>query len=327
MRPTVTAATTTTTTTTSTTTDSKVSQNVGPSSPPETPRTASPVFGRKSTPPSGTFPPPNPLRSMAPPLSAGPTAVNGPDFGYSRAIRPEQLSPRTASSSASSSPSSSDSESDGSDASSPMPLASQEQPSEAAPHAEHVRAGRIVTHSELVVEELSNFGDSDDERLNVILPCAIEYAESEGSGSPSRNSAGIDPRMMYNLGNLNCSDDSDETDIDEYEEFLMKRRAERRLKRMTSGSIGKRTISESIGSDTDLEDLKPYLNTDEVGSSARRLRRRIGDRRSLQFQDPPPPRIDELDEPDSSEDEIVIGELLARELPYYEYVSMEVDSP
>jgi len=186
-----------------------------------------------------------------------------------------------------------------------------------------------VAQTGFIVEELSDFDDSDDERAGVVRPCAIEYAESDRSRSTSRNRPEIDQKMMRNLNNLNCSDDSDETDLDEheYQEFLIKRRAERRHKRMTSGSIGKRTISESIGSDTDREDLRSFLNAEEAGSSARRLRRRVGDRRSLQFQDPPPPRIDELDEPDSSEDEIFVGESLARELPYYEYVSMEVDSP
>ena len=98
---------------------------------------------------------------------------------------------------------------------------------------------------------------------------------------------------------------------------------------MTSGSIGKRTISESIGSDSDREDVLPFLEVNEVGSSARRLRRKVGDRRSLQFQDPPPPRIEELEEPPTSEDEMLDGETLARELPYYtlEYISMEIDSP
>lgn len=133
---------------------------------------------------------------------------------------------------------------------------------------------------------------------------------------------------MFNLGNLNCSD-SDETDLEEheYKEFLIKRRMAARHKRMTSGSIGKRTISESIGSDTDREDIRSFLGAEEAGSSARRLRRRVGDRRSLQFPDPPPPRIEELDEPGSSDDELLAGESLARELPYYEYVSMEIDSP
>lgn len=262
-----------------------------------------------------------------PPLSTGQTAMNGLNFSHPRAIRPDQLSPRTTSCS---SPSSSDSDDSAvSDASGPSPMASPERRPERAPPAPQARTGRIVTHTDFhtdfIVEELSDFGDSDDERLGVIRPCHIEYAESDRSRSRSRE---VNQRMMHNL-DLNCSDESDETDIDEneYREFLIRRRAEKRRKRMTSGSIGKRTISESIGSDTDHEDLKPFLNPDDIGSSARRLRRRVGDRRSLQFQDPPPPRIDELEEPDSSEDDFIISDSLARELPYYQYVSMEVDSP
>ncbi|GAB1317520.1 hypothetical protein MFIFM68171_07730 [Madurella fahalii] len=313
-----------------TTTNLKISQNVGPSSPPQTPRTASPVFGRKSSPPPGVSAPHIPLRPMAPPpLSTGRMAVNGPNFSHPRAIHPDQLSPRTTSAS---SPSSSEAEdSDESDAAGPaLSGIPERRPEPAPPVPQQARTGRIVTQAGFIVEELSDFDDSDDDRPGVVRPCAIEYAESDRSRSRSRNRPEIDQRMMYNLGNLNCSDDdSDETDMDEieYREFLIKQRAEKRRKRMTSGSIGKRTISESIGSDTDREDLKAFLGADEVGSSARRLRRKVGDRRSLQFQDPPPPRIEELDEPDSSEDEILIGETLARELPYYEYVTMEVDSP
>ncbi|KAK0725449.1 hypothetical protein B0H67DRAFT_641869 [Lasiosphaeris hirsuta] len=251
----------------------------------------------------------------------------GPNFSHPRGTRHDQLSPRSSSVSLSSS-------SDEDDVHpSPLPRRSlTPERRNLTPPATRVRTGRVVTQAAFIVEELSDFGDSDHDRLDIVRPHAIEYAESDRSRSRSRNPPEIDQNIMYNLRDLSCGD-SDETDMDEaeYQEFLIKRREAKRRKRMTSGSIGKRTISESIGSDTDREDLKPFpfLSTDEAGSSARRLRRRLGhgDRRSLQFQDPPPPRIDELDEPDSSEDEILISETLARELPYYEYVSMEVDSP
>ena len=49
------------------------------------------------------------------------------------------------------------------------------------------------------VEELSDFVDSGDERLNVIRPHAIEYADSERSRSRSRNPPGIDPASVQNL--------------------------------------------------------------------------------------------------------------------------------
>ncbi|GKT43354.1 uncharacterized protein ColSpa_03535 [Colletotrichum spaethianum] len=75
------------------------------------------------------------------------------------------------------------------------------------------------------------------------------------------------------------------------------------------------------------------LDPDAVGSSARRLRRRVGDRRSfihLQFQDPPPPRIDELDEPESEVEGTFIfcdSGTLAQELPYYSIEIMEYSTP
>ncbi|KAK4226635.1 hypothetical protein QBC38DRAFT_479921 [Podospora fimiseda] len=348
----------------SATPDLKISQSVGPTSPPETPRTASPVFGRKNSPPlQGAFPSqthPRRIRPMAPPpLATGERVAfnpfGGPSFTHPRAIRPDQLSPRTTSCSSSSSASEADSSDDDSEPAgaarpvtpehrryfhtrAPPPPHSSRMPQFASrvggsrPIPIPVIPERVVSHEEtnFTIEELSDFADSDYEREDVIRPDYIEYAESNRSRSRSRpRPPELDQAIMYNLNNLNCSDDSDETDIDEaeYREFLIKRREEKRKRRMTSGSIGKRTISESIGSDSDREDLKSWIGAEEAGSSARRLRRRIGDRRSLQFTDPPPPRIDELDEPESCDDEIILSESLARELPYYQYVSMEVDSP
>ncbi|KAL2163504.1 hypothetical protein VTH06DRAFT_5562 [Thermothelomyces fergusii] len=267
---------------------------------------------------------------MAPPPTTGRTAVNGFGFRHPPSIRPEQLSPRSTSPSSSDSLSESE-ESEVSEVSDaalgPSPSPATEPPPPPAPPMPSARTGRVVTRSNFDVEELSDFDDNDNDRADVVRPWVIEYAESDRSRSASRTRPEIDQKMMANLNNLNCSDDSDMSlNEDEFQELLRKRRAERRHKRMTSGSIGKRTISESIGSDTDREDIRSFLNAEQAGSSTRRLRRRVGDRRSLQFPDPPPPRIDELDEPGSSEDEILIGESLARELPYHEYVSMELDS-
>ncbi|KAK3384992.1 hypothetical protein B0H63DRAFT_175890 [Podospora didyma] len=289
----------------------KLSRGWSPPQTPTTTATSSPVLGRKGE--SRVFPPQHLHRPMPPGSS-------------SQAMRPGHLSPRSSSSSMDSS--SSDDDSDDYSAASPSrpitperlktplpPLPPQQ------PQQQPARTGRTVTHAAFTVEEMSDFADGDE---GGIQPDAIfEYAESDRSRSRSRNPPEIDQTIMYHLGNLNCSDESDLSDIDtaEYQDFLNKRREQRRHKRMTSGSIGKRTISESIGSDTDREDIKAaFLGAEEVGSSARRLRRRL-DRRSLQFQDPPPPRIEEEDE------EILITDTLARELPYYEYVSMQVDSP
>ncbi|CAK7563101.1 MAG: hypothetical protein SEPTF4163_000958 [Sporothrix epigloea] len=225
----------------------------------------------------------------------------------------------------------------------------------------------LIIEAALIIEEVSDF-DSDNGRIQIIRPYEIEEADSERekTADPNRNRRGkfhmakvrrrssarlsrlpeLDQGVTSGLREFTFGADSDEEvlldeddDDSDYDEdalksFLLRQRDEKRRRRMTSGSISKRTITESIGSDTDTEDLSSVLDANDVGSSARRLRRRL-DRHSLQFQDPPPPRIDELDEPDTSDNEddvkelIHNGETLARELPYYtlEYISMEVDSP
>lgn len=246
----------------------------------------------------------------------------GHSFSYNRpSFRPEDLSPRSSSSS------SAESEAASSESGSPPRSVSSGRPDVPVPRFhQQIRAIITTTTSALSIEECTDFDDSDDDRLGVIRPHAIEDAESERSRSRSRTRPELDPHVVRGINDLNCDDtESDDSDIDEedarFQEMLRRARLERRRKRMSSGSIGKRTISESIGSDTDLEDLQQLLDMSEVGSSARRLRRRVGDRWSLQFQDPPP-RIDEIEEHEELD-----GESLAKELPYYNYISMEIDSP
>lgn len=212
-----------------------------------------------------------------------------------------------------------------------------------------------MTNPNLIVEEiLSDSGDGDDDDgenagvpLPVMYPDTIEYAdESERSRSRPprrrhRDREEVDETVMYNLGQLNCSDsDSESEDIEEAEhrEILRRQREERRRKRMTSGSIGKRTFAER--SDSDAEDdprhSKRFLKSSakQLGgfpTAARRIFRRVGGdrRRSVQVSEPmamPPPRIDEIEEPDSSNEEITVDESMwSRELPYYECV-MDIDS-
>ncbi|KAK4167659.1 hypothetical protein QBC43DRAFT_135738 [Cladorrhinum sp. PSN259] len=183
----------------------------------------------------------------------------------------------------------------------------------------------------LDVEELSDFAGSDDERDGVIRPHQIEYAESDRSLSRSRkiNSRDIDPSIMYNLNNLDCDDDSNESDSNEaeYHEFLRRRREMKRRRRIIMAvSGGKRAISESWGSDTDNEHLVNWLHSDEYLSSARRRRRRVGDRHNLSPAIPPA-NIEELEEPTSSDDDMMsIGEHVARELPYYNYLQMDMET-
>ncbi|EGO55747.1 hypothetical protein NEUTE1DRAFT_148194 [Neurospora tetrasperma FGSC 2508] len=263
-----------------------------------------------------------------------PGGLYGPSFSFARATDPDQLSPQSRTTS---SATSSDSDDDPGPDSLPPSMQPSPSPSQSA-FPPSARPGRIVTNPNLIIEEMSDGSDNDNDNAGVpvIYPDAIEYAESERSRSRSRRHREVDESVMYNLGQLNCSDDSDSTDMEEAEhrEILRRQREERRRKRMTSGSIGKRTFSESIGSDSDRDDprdCKRFFSADDFGSSgARRIYRRVGDRRrsSVQVSDPlPPPRIDEIEEPDSSNEEILGDQSMrSREHPHYECV-MEIDSP
>lgn len=217
-----------------------------------------------------------------------------------------------------------------------------------------------MTNPNLIIEEIlsdddGNGEDDDNDGENarrvplpVMYPDTIEYADESSERSRSRprrryrDREEVDESMMFNLGQLNCSDSEDsQTDIEEAEhrEILKRQREERRRKRMTSGSIGKRTFAER--SDSDVEDdprhpAKRFFATTELGSpGTRRIFRRVaggdGRRRSVQVSEAipmqPPPRIDEIEEPDSSNEEITVDESTwSRELPYYECVMMDVDS-
>lgn len=180
----------------------------------------------------------------------------------------------------------------------------------------------VTVRANFTIEELSDFGEGDMRgRSDIIYPFAIEDPESEGPNDM------LDRHVLKDLENLQCrspdpgasSDDSD-LDEDDHQAILQRIRERNRRMRMSQSSVGtKRTMSER-GSDSDHDDVRNYIGFEEMGSSARRLKRKIGDRRSLIFQDPPP-RIDEVVEPEELE------EALAKELPFYEYTSMEVDSP
>ena len=136
--------------------------------------------------------------------------------------------------------------------------------------------------------------------------------------------------MVKDFKNLNCSNETSDNEqaadgdyeFDEESAFLRRREQLRKFRRMSMGSsFGKRTHSELSDSDDDGE----ALDVNDVGSSARRMRRKL-QRTSLLFHDPPPARIDELEEPDSSEEDYIPGQDLARELPYWAMEIMEMDS-
>jgi hypothetical protein len=260
---------------------------------------------------------------------------NGPNFFYTPSHRPEDLSPRT------SSPDSSAGASSDSSGSPPRSEASDDDDDDETPT--HESPPRKHPHPRIVGEGAANFiledfasddDESDDSDLSIIHPSQYEDAESEKAlsvKSVSHNE--IPSRILRDFQNLNTQCEHGEEEG--REAWLEMMRAEKRRKRRSSGSVQKRTLSQSIGSDTDDEDIQPVtFDANDAGSSARRLRRKVkGERISLIFDDPPP-RIDEEDEGPESVEEVVEmqedddDDMDLRELPYYRYVQqdMEVDT-
>ncbi|KAI3325449.1 hypothetical protein HD806DRAFT_448216 [Xylariaceae sp. AK1471] len=297
-----------------------------PTSPPETPTTASPTLNRTLA--SGGKP--SPQATMRQYKGSGPNIVplGGTKFSYTRDPRPEEISPR------SSHPSDDESESSANPPQSPLSdipgfhkrLGFQFTTAAAAIAAIHGGATICIDEAGFVVEELSDYSlDSDDEiQLNVIRPDAIEYGgESERSRSGSRRTHELDPDLTEGVEHFNPFDSDSELEENDFNVQLQRERQARRIRRMKSGSISKRTISER-DSDSDREDVMPWLDVNDTGPTNRRVRRRGENRSSIQFSGPLPERIEELREP-NSEDEIIIddAEFFARELPYFSF--MEVD--
>jgi hypothetical protein len=134
----------------------------------------------------------------------------------------------------------------------------------------------------------------------VIRPDKYEDSENESGVAFVRDKErdNIDPHLLAGLRDLDCGDE------EEMEAWLKARRASKARKWRFSSSR-KRTLIQSIGSDTDDEDLQPvtFEGANEAGSSARRLRRKVGHRTSLIFDDPPL-RIEEMAEESQSCEEL-----------------------
>jgi hypothetical protein len=195
------------------------------------------------------------------------------------------------------------------------------------------RRTKIVTEGNFTLEEFNESAyeewESGDE--DVIRPYQYEDADSEKAqsvkSSGGRRKSDLDPRILDGIRDLGCG-----AQEDAHEAWVKAERQRKKWKRRSSGT--KRTLTQSIGSDTDDEDLQPVMfdGANEAGSSARRLRRKVGERSSLIFDDPPP-RIEEVDEGceeavDINENEDELDRRTMRELPYYRYVleDMEIDS-
>lgn len=347
-------------------------------SPPQTPTATSPTAnpGQKAAAngngsvngnnvnPNG-YPLPHTKKSRHRSLQSNIHPLGGTKFSYSRAPRPEEISPRSSESS--------DEEDSGPSCSPPQsPLS--EPPEDRKPamaqQATAASSASITVEATFAVEEL---GDLDAAQGNVdvlVLPFEIEDPDSDGSeSSPPPSSSrhrhwqrrqqqqappDMDPSVVSDFKNFAPFYDSDEMDSggngyngggggddDDFQRNLLQQRQERRIRRMKSGSISKRTISER-GSDSDREDVLPWHDgggadlepttaggpegseSNGGGGTTRRLRRKT-DRHSMQFSGQYFERIEELKEP-NSDDEIILddAEVFARELPYW--TLMDVDS-
>ncbi|KAG9243631.1 hypothetical protein BJ878DRAFT_110378 [Calycina marina] len=307
----------------------------GPSSPPATPTFKKPHFSFPRNRRQGfkhTFP--EPLDTHEGTITS---TGDGNSFSYNPSYNPFnhldlELSPR--SSSPTSTIQASYRHDDDSDANSIRPHSSSSsvgmQPVSRASNT------RRTTKGDLVVEEFAqeDYEAFDSDAESILRPHQYEDADSERARSTRGSNRGstkavspprdLDPNILYGISNLDC-----DSEVDEREAWLASERAMRRRKRRSSG-FSKRSHAQSVGSDTDDDDILPKLEgINEAGSSARRLRRKVaGDKSSLIFDDPPP-RIDELDEPESSEEVLIEeadgeGQNVFRNLPYYP--QMDVDS-
>lgn len=196
------------------------------------------------------------------------------------------------------------------------------------------RDARDEPDAQFALEELADDydgarADSDsDGGLSVIRPDQYEDAHSERATSAQSARRDDDGDVRTQM----LADDFEHLDCySSYERgaWLRQQRLAQRKNRLSLGSIHKRTFSQSIGSDTDDEDIRPE-NASEAGSSAsglRRLRRKTGDRSSLLLDDSSQ-RIVEMDEPDSEKEDRGGGpdpEIAGETLPDCD-TGMDVDS-
>ncbi|KAG5980664.1 hypothetical protein E4U55_003784 [Claviceps digitariae] len=171
---------------------------------------------------------------------------------------------------------------------------------------------------DFVVEEIDPM-DSEYDGLEILHPTEIESNRSRSRSPPKE----VDAGMMQDFKNLHCSNETFDDEVPGLDAELVFRQRQkeiRRGRRASMSSIGKRTHSE-LGSESG-ESEAGGMDVNEVGSSARRMRKRLH-RGSLLFQDPPAPRIDELEEPDSDAEEYDAADPLARELPFFTVEMME----
>ncbi|RAL60697.1 hypothetical protein DID88_010015 [Monilinia fructigena] len=267
-------------------------QSIGPSSPPETPTHPTFTFATQRQHMNFFHPSPK-LNGIIP-------NVSGPHFSYHR---PEDLSPRSTSPSSESSGSAS-------------PPRSESSQCPQSPISSPIRRqSRVVDKGNFTVEEIteSDLEDYDCNEELIIRPHQYEDAESDrGHTAPTSTPAELDPHFLDDLHDLTTHDCP-------------------KITKHGYNGTGRKDVGDVA---VPLLYKSPdHLSANEAGSSARRLRRKTfnhgGDKRASLIFDDPPPRIPELEEPDSCEevieDDTELDDL--RELPYCVLEqTMDVDS-
>jgi len=148
---------------------------------------------------------------------------------------------------------------------------------------------RRVEVADFELEEVESDPEYDSE-TEVIRPDHFEDASSERA---TEERLEADTGIISKFSSLRCAGELN----DEEEQ----RASYRKKKKRWSAGIFKRSHSQSVGSDTDIEDSEA-LDAHDVGSSARRLRRRVRgpgeNQSSLIFDELPNTNIVEVEEPD-----------------------------
>lgn len=148
---------------------------------------------------------------------------------------------------------------------------------------------RRVEVADFELEEVESDPEYDSE-TEVVRPDHFEDASSERA---TEERLEADTGIISKFSGLHCTGELN----DEEEQ----RASYRKKKKRWSAGIFKRSHSQSVGSDTDIEDSEA-LDAHDVGSSARRLRRRVRgpgeNQSSLIFDELPNTNIVEVEEPD-----------------------------
>lgn len=252
----------------------------------------------------------------------------GSQFAYGRRVRPEEISPRSSKSSDQAEDSDADSEKS-STLSLELGVADNGDPFQ-LPRA----SSRVIVDCDLEITECSEDGDDDDEfmdsdaeSLEILQPSGFSSPASgrqsptSGRSLSSRHRADreLDPRVLHGFEELACfetdeSGSEEDPEMSEYERNRKRMRLEKRQRRMTSGSLSKRTVSDR-GSDEDREDLQPW----DTGDPGQRRLRRKTDRWSL-LSTQAPEIIIEVKEPHSDGEMSVDSEELLQELPFWRLI-------